>query len=61
VVNAVVDDFKARYRIRAGHALGLIKNDSARAVLCIARNQPFRADVIRMIDSALVLVTGTCP
>ena len=56
-----LDDFIAMYRMRSSLALGLIKGDSARKTLCLARSMQFRDDVRRIIDSSLVLLNGTCP
>jgi hypothetical protein len=61
VVAQRVDDFKAIYQMRSSLALGLIGTDSARRVLCEGKAAPLRVDVRKMIDSALVLLNGTCP
>ncbi len=61
VVDQRVEDYKAVYRMRSSLALGLIGGDSARRVLCTGKAMQFRPDVERMIDSALVLLNGTCP
>jgi len=61
VVDQRVEDYMAVYRMRSSIALGLIGGDSARRVLCAGKAMQFRPDVARMIDSALVLLSGTCP
>jgi hypothetical protein len=61
VVQLRLDDFAAMYRIRSSLALGLIGGNAARTALCEGKAMQFRPDVARMIDSALVLLNGTCP
>jgi hypothetical protein len=56
-----LDDFVATYRIRSSLALGLIGGEPARKALCQGKVMQFRPDVERMIDSALVLLNGSCP
>jgi len=61
-VERVVEDFRSSYRVRASSALGLIGGPAAIAALCAGRAQSFgRREVRAAIDSALVLVSGSCP
>jgi hypothetical protein len=61
LVDLRLADFVAIYRMRSSLALGLIGTDSAKRTLCAARDSHFRADVQRVIDSSLVLLSGQCP
>ena len=61
VIQLLLDDFVANYRIRSSLALGLIGGNAARKALCEGKALQFRPDVQRMIDSGLVLLNGTCP
>ena len=61
LVDRRIEDFVAIYRMRSSLALGLIGTNSARQILCAAKDSQYRADVQRFIDSSLVLLNGQCP
>lgn len=61
IVDRRLDDFRTMHRVRASLTLGLIGGDSARRALCDARATQVAPDVRRFIDSALVLLSGSCP
>jgi hypothetical protein len=62
LIEAMLEDYRSNYRVRASKALGVIGTDAARSALCDGKAQNFsRIDVRQAIDAALSILGGQCP